>query len=226
MYKRVILKAFEKSEIEITGRVSTSSAAEHIADVLLDDFHFQITGRKLRDLYKAANELPNTKDISIKSEYIQKLCEYLGYADYTAFTKANIEPEKVTIQSLFKRYRVIILIVLLSLVVLTFFLWINRQRWMVWENDHYVEVSFDAEGIREGKFKVYNEDRIELFRKIEANCNTLYFNEEGDVQIWYGKNSKGELEYFTDLGLHPITGKSLKPITAYMIKKYACETFK
>jgi len=42
------------------------------------------------------------------------------------------------------------------------------------------------------------------------------------VKIWYGRNIKKELEFFTSLGLHPETGKTLDPITDYMIKKYAC----
>ena len=31
------------------------------------------------------------------------------------------------------------------------------------------------------------------------------------------------LQYFTALGLHPETGKTLKPITQYMIDKYICD---
>ncbi len=48
------------------------------------------------------------------------------------------------------------------------------------------------------------------------------FKEDDSVRIWYGKNREGELEYFSSQGLHPQTGKTLKPITRYMIEKYIC----
>ena len=38
--------------------------------------------------------------------------------------------------------------------------------------------------------------------------------------ILYGKNAAKEYEYFTHPGLHPETGKTLKPISRYIIKKY------
>jgi hypothetical protein len=96
---------------------------------------------------------------------------------------------------------------------------------MKWDVDHYVEVSFDAKGVQNGDLKLYKEDRIENFKKINADCNTVFFTENGSISVWYGKNMNGALEYFTGLGLHPISGKSLKPITEYMIKKYVCETY-
>ena len=38
--------------------------------------------------------------------------------------------------------------------------------------------------------------------------------------IWYAKNKEGEIECFTNPGLHPITGKTLDEITPYIIQKY------
>ena len=48
-------------------------------------------------------------------------------------------------------------------------------------------------------------------------------NQDGREQIWYGKNNRGELEFFTSQGLHPETKKTLKKITKYMIDKYVCK---
>ena len=45
---------------------------------------------------------------------------------------------------------------------------------------------------------------------------------DGSERLWYGKNKNKELEYFTAFGKHPETGKTLKPITKYMIAKYIC----
>ena len=99
----------------------------------------------------------------------------------------------------------------------------NKQRWMVWEGSHYVEVSFDADKYPLSSLKLYNADRIANFKQIVPYCNTIFFNEDGSVNLWYGKSAKGELEYFTSLGKHPETGKTLKAITPYMINKYICK---
>ncbi|WP_435682498.1 hypothetical protein [Nonlabens sp.] len=57
---------------------------------------------------------------------------------------------------------------------------------------------------------------------MNVTCDTVFFKSDNSVRFWYGKNKKKEIEYFTDLGLHPETGKTLKPITGYMIEKYIC----
>ena len=100
----------------------------------------------------------------------------------------------------------------------------NETRWMVWQEDHYVEIDLNTEKYNINQLKLFKEERIELFKKISPICNeTLFFNEDGSVKIWYEKNKDKELEYFTALGLHPETGKTLKPITQYMIDKYICD---
>ncbi len=79
--------------------------------------------------------------------------------------------------------------------------------------------------MRQPGLKLYNADRIEHFRKIDPNCETDFFKNDGTEMLWYGKNKSGELEFFTSVGLHPETGKTLKKITKYIIKKYICESY-
>ncbi|WP_157717119.1 hypothetical protein [Formosa sp. Hel1_31_208] len=98
----------------------------------------------------------------------------------------------------------------------------TRQSWMMWQEDHYIEVDFDTEKYNMNQLKRYKEERINLFEKVSPTCDTKFFNDDESVNIWYGKNRNKELEYFTALGLHPETGKTLKPITRYMIDKYIC----
>lgn len=111
---------------------------------------------------------------------------------------------------------------LLSIFVISVVFFMNRECWMAWEKDHYVKTEFDAKRFQNGELKACNEDRLENFAQVPVDCNTIFFNPDRSVKIWYGKNTKGELEYFTDLGLHPKTGKTLKPITKYMIAKHIC----
>lgn len=96
---------------------------------------------------------------------------------------------------------------------------------MVWKDNHYIEVDFDIKAYELNKLKLYKEERIKYLYKINANCDTKYFNENGSVKVWYGKNKAKKIECFTALGLHPETGKTLKPITSYMIKKYLCDSY-
>jgi hypothetical protein len=58
-----------------------------------------------------------------------------------------------------------------------------------------------------------------------VSCETEFFDSNGEAKIWYGKNRKKELESFTAIGLHPETGKTLDPITVYMIRKYICKEY-
>jgi hypothetical protein len=52
-----------------------------------------------------------------------------------------------------------------------------------------------------------------------VTCEIIFFNSDKSAGFWYGKNKNHQLEYFTDLVLHPETSKTLKTISAYMIKK-------
>jgi hypothetical protein len=93
---------------------------------------------------------------------------------------------------------------------------------MEWQETRYVETSFDAEKLKTGVLKVYKEERIESFRELFPNCTTRFFNEDGSVQVWYGKDMDGEMDFFSSYGLHPETNKTLRPITQYIIDKYVC----
>nr|WP_321222415.1 hypothetical protein [uncultured Psychroserpens sp.] len=82
----------------------------------------------------------------------------------------------------------------------------------------YIKVDFDTENYKVKQLKLYKEERIKFFKKFSCDClETPFFKDNVSNIIWYGKNKNKELEYFTDLWRHPETGKTLKPITQYMI---------
>jgi hypothetical protein len=94
---------------------------------------------------------------------------------------------------------------------------------MVWNDDHYIEVKFNLEKYDLSQLKIYKKERITSFRKINnPDCNRQYLNEKGEPLVWYWKKNNEEIEVYTSPGLHPITGKALKPITRHMIRKYIC----
>jgi hypothetical protein len=93
---------------------------------------------------------------------------------------------------------------------------------MVWKGDHYEAIELEA--MKNGiDVKPINLFELENFKKIVVTDTTTFFkngNEEEPL-IWYGKDPKTKkYEYFSQPGIHPVTGKTLKKITPYIIKKY------
>ena len=233
MHRKIILKAFEKArkeEVKGTGIVpSTAKCAERLSDFISEDGSGPFGEKSLRNLYNLSTK-ENGEDVQIKQpQVVNALCKYLGFDDYAAFLISNEElaPQEVVNNSTrFTRIQKFSLGVFLGLVLVTSLLfYVNRQRWMIWEENHYVVAPFDAEKVQKGILKLYKEERIVNFKLVKPNCNYTFFNEDRSVRLWYGKNTNGELEYFTDLGKHPKTGKTLKAITAYMIRTHICNTY-
>lgn len=243
MHQKLILEAFvkaKKEEKDETGlSVSNHKLSERISEALWNDFKCSFGDKSLRILYNDASK-NNEKKVVIKQQIvINSLCKYLGYEDYIDFVNNNValknndeqhqnkqtnkksEPIERVLKGV-KNNKIAIILSIIFLTVLVVFS-INKQRWMVWENDKYVEVKFDTEKYNVGQLKIYKEERIKFFKKIVPNCEVKYFGENGKVRVWYGKNSNGKLEVFTSLGLHPQTGKTLKPISQYMIDQHFCK---
>jgi hypothetical protein len=240
VHRELILKVFEKARKEKENKtgilLSNSKLAEYVSDTLMDKFKCSFGEKSLSILYNNARS--NNKDrVEVKQLLVlESLCKYLGYDNYVDFSKSNLvstnnnklpaEKEnnnwgKVAFQILNKNRGYLILIIISASLFYIFSL--NNPRWMIWENDQYIEVEFDTKKYDLGHLKIYKEERIKFFKKITPDCDVKYFENNGKVRIWYGKNSKGTFEVFTSLGLHPETGKTLKPITQYMIDKYFCD---
>ncbi|MCI4442913.1 MAG: hypothetical protein JHC39_05340 [Lentimicrobium sp.] len=93
---------------------------------------------------------------------------------------------------------------------------------MVWVNNHYEAAEYDA--VKDtAEVSPFNQGLLDNFKKITV-CDTTTFFKNEDIDnplVWYGKSpNKKEYEYFNQPGLHPETGKTLKPITKYIIGKY------
>lgn len=93
---------------------------------------------------------------------------------------------------------------------------------MVWTNNHYEAVEFGKMSSTKDIVPL-DQNLLDNFRKI-AVCDTTTFFKNGNDDmpiVWYGKDPKTKThEYFNQPGVHPITGKTLKPISEYIIKKY------
>ncbi|AFL79706.1 hypothetical protein Aeqsu_0180 [Aequorivita sublithincola DSM 14238] len=244
MHRELLLKAYEKvkeSLLEENGiEPSLTACGEELSRILT--YSFPYGEKSLRNLYNEANI---GDEIIIKQpRVVQALAKYLGYADYRDFENKNSnlkeevdivnggsETEAFTAKEGDKADKSRRIKNVLGLIIAVCFLicigffgyhYFNKQTWMEWEGTQYVETSFDSQKLKDGNLKVYKEERITDFRKILPNCETQFFNDDGSVKVWYGKNKEGRLQYFTGYGLHPETGKTLKPITKYMIGKHIC----
>jgi hypothetical protein len=228
MYKNVVIQAFEKAKKDIPGRSNKTNRSEHISTVLLNDFKYQISGKTLRNLLDQSVDLTLNADISIKSNYVENLCLFLGYADYQSFLKENSDDTPSNDHwslEFIKKNKVSLIVFVLTIIIVLSITTFNQQRWMIWQDTHYTEVDFDANKYSLSQLKVYSQERIDDFLKVNPDCKTTFFNEDSSVNLWYGKNNAGEINYFTALAKHPETGKTLKEITEYMIRKYICESY-
>jgi len=88
---------------------------------------------------------------------------------------------------------------------------------MQWTGDYYEKVDCIQE-IKSLDIKPYDEIQFGLI-KINVSDTTSFFK-VGEPCIWYGKSFEGNYDCFTAPGLHPETGKTLKPITQYIVDKY------
>ncbi|RMB59153.1 hypothetical protein EAX61_08825 [Dokdonia sinensis] len=233
MHRDIILSAFAKAKTEEFKKTriepSVNKASKCIEAYIADYSTIPFSARSLRNAHNDA--LDKTKTVKIlQPDVLNALCMYLGfetYADYIREREAHSPEEKVqqedneSKQSV-KHYKWIALLALVMLVGSSIYFFSNKQRWMIWQENQYVEVPFDRIMLKEGRLKLYKEERLDNFRKVVLTCDTTFFTKAGNPRFWYGKNNDKELEFFTDLAQHPETGKSLKPITIYMIKKYLC----
>lgn len=91
----------------------------------------------------------------------------------------------------------------------------RKKECMYWNEDHYEEVFCDE--LIEGKTIIALNNEIKLIRKITSPDTLTIENALG--KVWYDKSNK-KVVFFTHYGIHPENGKTLKPITRYMINKY------
>lgn len=225
MHKKLLIKAFKKAKGEI-GTDKVSPRAQHLSDFILEFSKEPYGERILREKFNALNKAGD-KNVRLKKHAEEALSNYLGYEKFTDFVNENSDEETVKVNKLKRLLNYKTAILLGVIVIISAFTYnsTTKQRWMVWKDNHYIEVDFDIKAYELNKLKLYKEERIKYFYKINANCDTKYFNENGSVKVWYGKNKAKKIECFTALGLHPETGKTLKPITSYMIKKYLCDSY-
>lgn len=224
MHNQLVIEVFKKAK-QKSGTNKRHRNARIISDFISEVTEEGLGEARLAQYHRIAEK--KIESIYLKAYVEKALCNYLGYASFEEFQLAHpkdLKPTHLFIRLLGKCwFKFILYHIVLVLIGIGIYNHVKRKRWMVWEGKEYVEVKFDTD-LYGTRLRVYKKQRIKYFKRVEADCDTVFFNPDGSPKIWYGKNKDGLLQYFTDLGLHPETGKTLRPITQYMIDKYICMT--
>ena len=94
----------------------------------------------------------------------------------------------------------------------------SEKQCMQWQNDHYEAVDCNTE--RFGSIQKVEPFNLELhkLKRIEV-CDTTTFWVGSKAVVWYCKVGD-KPEFFNTHGIHPETGKALKPVSKYIFDKY------
>ncbi len=92
---------------------------------------------------------------------------------------------------------------------------------MQWMGTHYEQVECDLNFGPADVVIPRDEVKLAGMRRLEP-CDTVTYFRDGKPVVWYDKY-KNKVQFFTMPGLHPENGRTLKPVTAYIIKKYAAK---
>ncbi|MDI1255658.1 MAG: hypothetical protein PSV16_06120 [Flavobacterium sp.] len=122
-----------------------------------------------------------------------------------------------------KKFIAILLIVIVLLFVcISAILLFPEKKFMQWQTDHYTTLEDNQEELLTADYGAIRPiDGIEIKKRQLQLADIPYFFRNEKPMVWYSKEVTG-IEFFNipGDGLHPISGKTLKPISKYMIDKY------
>lgn len=222
MHNQLLKDALEKAKIDI-GRKQITPLANYLSDIIYDFSGESFGERQIRNLI---HSVENNKIITLKPFVANALANYLGYENQKKFKIATQQHSTITLKNkISKQLWIFIPVILIITISILLIYNQNKQHWMIWKNNQFLPTDFNKKYYQLNLLKPYDNYLINHFKQIEnPDCNTIFFDNQGNPLLWYYKTKKGEIELYTNHGLHPINNKPLKPITKYMIKKYICDS--
>lgn len=85
---KLLILSFDKAEEEV-GSSKKTHRAQHLSDVLQENYKYQISERTLRDYYTNYKKGIIGFQDDLKPKLIACLCSYLGYKDYADFVNQS-----------------------------------------------------------------------------------------------------------------------------------------
>ena len=139
------------------------------------------------------------------------------------FKNENVTPENLRPRNIKKKiiFGLIGLVGISSIAYTTKNLIISDAQCMQWQNNHYEKVDCNTQnqqGIIKSNDIIPFDTKKAEFIKINVSDTTTFFKNRKEI-LWYCKVN-GKPEFFNTHGIHPETGKALKPATEYIINKY------
>lgn len=217
-YRELIVLVFEKSAKEIQSDVVTQQA-KYVVDKVEEEFNFPINERTLRNYYNNLVK-ENKVQVNVSPTIADHLSKFLGYENFKDFVTNNTIPETKRITSKKTKEKAVIG----SLIILASYFGYDSlsNKCMSWTDN----IRYEKASCEENNTMPIQEELLHNFQRIEPDCHYTFFKEDGSANLWYGKSINGEYEFFNHLGVHPITGKTLKEVTNYIKDKYICNLTK
>ncbi len=233
MSVEVLIKAFEKAKMDV-GSDKKTHLSTYLSDVLQEEYNYTIGERRLRDYYTNYKNGTHSGHEDLKPKLIECFCRYLGYQNYAAFVTRNSagshkEPYTESFsrsyrsptmvmadhtdfksRRKYKKFLIVFVAGIAGSVSYTAFVK-GEHECMVWVKDHYEKSVCDGQ---QGEIAL-RKTILDKLRKVQV-CDTTTFFKNSEPVIWYDRVGN-EYEYFTFYGLHPVTGKTLRPITQTII---------
>lgn len=171
--------------------------------------------------YKRYSQIGDYKEIEASNSQKVEKGEIVNYIiDSKGLIKKNV---------IFKDWKSVkkagfIIMILISLSFMTYTvkeIVFPSKECMQWKVNQYepVDCSNQKLGIGQWDLIVPIDENTMKLKKLDSKKKLDFFKNEKPI-VWYSKED-GVIELFNQPGFHPETGKSLKPITNYIIEKYA-----
>ncbi|MGV0921561.1 hypothetical protein ACTS94_14580 [Empedobacter falsenii] len=245
--KYLFEKVFEKAKNEC-GSSSKNGMSVHLEKVISDDYNYPITSKSFSRHFDDFVKENNLKK-EISPDLLNILAHYIGYESFEDFNQKNQltkkeEKEIVSVKPIiddniseeesiinlpskknnfFEKIKLqrnkVIAGSGIATILASGGLFLNsvnqNSSCMIWKENHYEEIECEETSPQMNAVP-YNEIVFQL-KKI-TKPDTLNFENALD-KVWYTKKN-GEVEFYTNYGLHPENGKTLKPVTKYILTKY------
>ena len=217
--KRKQMECFDVDKFKPIGNfLKGKTVTTRVVNLDLIAFLVDFNPRPFRKFMIGKEKLKLTADYSINDSSIKESKKEI------VFEKKKGVLEEYKKSAFTKRIALGVLVVLvlgsLSYGIKSIFF--PNKNCMVWAKNHYQAVEYDKVKDKADVIPL-NQEILINFKKISVSDSTTFFK-NGDYNrplVWYGKSpNKREYQYFNHPGLHPETGKTLKPISRYIIKKY------
>lgn len=120
------------------------------------------------------------------------------------------------------KLRYIAIAAVLALLGTIVFLALSEKQCMQWSGNHYeiVDCDLKIEGFGiPAPIELLDKSLVNL-QKVNVCDTTTCFDKNGEAIIWYAKTANG-VDFFNCHGRHPENSNPLRPVTRYILNKYA-----